>query len=161
MPPRLGVVGLIVLFLAGSAGAAGWGTITPGETTRRDVEARYGRPSHERQVMEGGLTGAEWTYVGDRAPAGLDRMVVGFGLLRPAGFAPDVVRALILYPKPRVFTLLELTTGWGKPDGIGTDSQTGRSLLRWEGRGILVYLDRTGEYAELMVFAPETTGATQ
>lgn len=151
------LVALVVLVaLAGTAAAASWGGITPGESTRRDVEARYGRPSRERQVTEGSLVGSEWTYAGDRAPAGLAQMVVGFGLVGPRGFAPDVVRGLTLTPKPRVFPLLMLTNGWGKPDGIGTDEQTGRPALRWDAEGLLVVLDKTGQYAEVMVFAPRS-----
>lgn len=148
-----------MLLAATAVSAAGWGGITPGETRQRDVEARYGRPSRERSVTEGGLTGAEWTYVGDRAPRGLERMVVGFGLVRPTGFVPDLVRALTLYPKPHVFSVAKLTEGWGKPDAIGTDEQTKRSVLRYDAEAILVFLDRSGEWAEVMVFAPEGTAA--
>ena len=151
--PALVLVALLVL--AGVAGAAGWGGITPGESTRRDVEARYGRPTQERAVTEGGLTGSEWTYGGAQAPAGLDRLVVGFGLLRRGTFVPELVRVVMLYPKPRVFTVPELIAGWGKPDGIGTDQQSGRSILRWEARGILAALDQKEEFAEVLVFAPE------
>jgi hypothetical protein len=146
----------LVLLSVVSAEAASWGGITPGTTRRADVERRYGRPTEERQVTEGGLIGAEWTYAGTRAPAGLDRMVIGLGLVGPSGFVPDLVRMLVLYPKPRVFTVGELVTGWGKPDGIGTDERTGRSLLRWEGAGIVAYLDASGEYAEVLIFALAT-----
>jgi hypothetical protein len=146
---------LATLLVATAVSAAGWGGITPGETRQREVEARYGRPSRERSVTEGGLTGAEWAFVGDRAPRGLDRMVVGFGLVGPQGFTADLVRVLTLYPKPRVFTVASLTQGWGKPDAIGTDEQTKRSVLRYDARAILVFLDRSGEWAEVIVFAPE------
>lgn len=155
------IAGLIVLGAATLASAAGWGGITPRETTRREVEVRYGRPTRERQVTEGTLTGAEWTYSGDRAPKGLDRMVVGFGLVREGGFAPDVVRSLTLYPKPRVFTALELMAGWGKPDAIGSDEETGRMMLRYDAKGILIVLDRSAQWAETIVFAPESPGPTQ
>jgi hypothetical protein len=155
-------VAATILWLAAvAAEAAGWGGITPGTSRRAEVEGRFGRPTEERSVTEGGLTGAEWTYAGTRAPAGLERMVVGFGLLGPGGFVPELVRMLVLYPKPRVFTVIELVTGWGKPDGIGTEERTGRSLLRWESAGILAYLDVSGEYAEVLVFAPGTSGAAR
>jgi hypothetical protein len=96
----------------------------------------------------------EWTYVGDRAPRGLERMVVSYGLLRGTTLAPDVVRALILYPKPGVFRVRALSAGWGKPDAVGTDEQTGRPAFRYDSQGLLVLLDKTGQWAETMVFAP-------
>jgi hypothetical protein len=147
------------LLSAGPAGADGWGGIRPGQTTAREVEARYGRPTRERAVTEGGRTGAEWTYMGERAPKGLDRMVVGLGLLGSDGFRADVVRGLTLYPKPQVFTVEMIVAGWGAPDGIGTDQQTGRSILRYETKAILVVLDATETWAEIMVFALEKPAA--
>lgn len=153
-------LGLAVLAGAVLAGAAGWGGITPGETLRRDVQARYGPPSRERMVTDDGRTAAEWTYTGERAPRGIDRMVVGFGLLRGASFVPDVVRALTLYPKPGVFRLPLITEGWGKPDAIGTDEQTGRPAFRYDAKGLLVIFDRRGEWAEMIVFAPEPPART-
>lgn len=154
------VLGLAVLAWAVLAGAAGWGGITPGETLRRDVQARYGPPSRERTVTDEGRTAAEWTYTGDLAPRGIERMVVSFGLLKGASFAPDVVRALTLYPKPGVFRLPLITEGWGKPDAIGTDAQTGRPAFRYDAKGLLVIFDRRGEWAEMMVFAPEPPART-
>jgi acyl-CoA synthetase (AMP-forming)/AMP-acid ligase II len=149
-------MGLACLLLAAGATvwAATWGGITPGETMRRDVEARYGAPSRTQTVTEEGRTGVEWTYSGDRAPNGLERMVVSFGLVRGTAFVPDLVRALTLYPKPGVFRVQSLSVGWGKPEAIGSDAQTGRSAMRYDSQGLLVILDRTGEWAETMVFAP-------
>lgn len=146
---------LVVAGLTAPADAESWGGITPGETTRREVEARYGRPSRERTVTEEGRTAAEWTYAGVQAPRGLDRMIVSFGLLRPPGFAPDVVRGLTLHPKPRVFTLQAITNGWGVPEAVGTEQATGRSALRYDAKGLLIVLDRTGQWAEVLVLAPE------
>lgn len=155
-PRRLGgALVLLWLTLAGPAIAAEWGGITPGETTRREVEGRYGRPTRERSVVEEGRTTSEWTYAGERVPRGLDRMVVTFGLLGPQGFAPDVVRSLTLHAKPRIFTVETLTVGWGKPDAIGTDERTGKHAFRYEARGLLVILDRTQEWGEVLIFAPE------
>ena len=149
-------LGLACLLLAAGAPAlaATWGGVTPGETLRRDVESRYGAPSRTQSVTEEGRSSVEWTYSGERAPRGLERMVVSFGLLRGTTFVPDVVRALTLYPKPGVFRVQVLTSGWGKPDGIGTDEQTGRSALRYDAEGLFVILDKTGQWAETMVFAP-------
>ena len=152
-------MGLASLLLAGGAPAlaASWGGITPGETMRRDVEARYGAPSRTQTVSEEGRASVEWTYVGDRAPRGLERMVVGYGLLRGTAFQADMVRALTLYPKPGVFRVSALSAGWGKPDAIGTDERTGRSAMRYDTQGLLVILDKTGQWAETMVFAPQSS----
>lgn len=152
-PPGLRL-GLVLLLWPLVASAASWGGITPGESLRRDVESRYGTPSRERTVSEEGRTAPEWTYAGDRAPRGLERMVVAFGLVRGSAFVPDVVRAITLYPKPGVFRLKMVSDGWGKPDAIGTDEQTGRPAFRYDGQGLLVIFDRTGEWAEVMMFAP-------
>lgn len=149
---------LIPLAVVDVASASGWGGITPGETMQRDVEARYGRPTRERRVTEGGLTGSEWAYFEGRAPQGLDRMVVAFGLLRRGRFVPDVVRSLTLYPKPQIFSVVAITEGWGKPDIIGTEDRTGRPVFRYDAKAIMIVLDRTGEWAEVMVFAPEPSG---
>lgn len=157
--PALSIL-LLALGLAGPAGAESWGGITPGETTRPDVEARYGRPSRERMVTEEGRTAAEWTYVGERAPRGLDRMIVSFGLVRPQGFVADVVRGLTLHPKPRVFTLRAITNGWGVPDAVGTEQATRRSVLRYDAKGLLIVFDPTGQWAEVLLFAPPQRAAT-
>jgi hypothetical protein len=155
---RWAVIGLAVAWLLLAAGApalaGSWGGVTPGETLRRDVESRYGAPSRTQNVTEEGRTSVEWTYSGERAPQGMERMVVSYGLLRGTTFVPDVVRALTLYPKPGVFRVQAISAGWGKPEGIGTDQQTGRSALRFDAQGLFVILDKTGQWAETMVFAP-------
>jgi hypothetical protein len=140
-------------------GAEVWGGLTPGVSTRRDVEALYGKPSRERAVVEEGRTVPEWTYAGERAPVGIERVVVSFGLLRAGVFAPDVVRAITVYPRPHVFSLRAITNGWGTPDAIGTEEATGRPSFHYRARGLLIVLDRTGSWAELMLFAPAAGGA--
>jgi len=135
------------------ARAAGLGRITPGESTRRDVEAEYGKPSRDAAVVQEGRTVAEWTYAADRAPKGFTRMVVAFGLFREGQFRPDLVRAVTFYPEAGVFTLAALTNGWGEPVATATDASTGRTILRYDG-GPLVALDRTGRWAEVMTFPP-------
>jgi hypothetical protein len=144
----------VLLAGAGEGAAETWGGITPGESTRRDVETLLGRPSREQTVVEEGRTALEWVYVGERAPRGLERLAVSFGLLRGGRFEPEVVRALTLEPKPRVFMLRAITNGWGTPDAIGTEEATGRPSLHYQRRGLLVILDRTGNWAELLLFAP-------
>jgi hypothetical protein len=154
---RLAWLALVVLTAgwAATAWAEGWGGITAGVTTRREVEARYGRPTRERAVTEAGRTGSEWTYAGERAPQGLERLVVSFGLLRGNRFEAELVRGFALYPRPRVFTVTAITNGWGTPTAIGTDQATGRPALRYDAQALLVILDPSGEWAEVLVFAPE------
>ncbi len=162
---RRGVAPILLLLLglfAGATGAAAesWGGIAPGETVQRDVQALYGRPSREQTIVDEGRTAAEWIYAGDRAPRGLDRMVVSFGLMRGDRFDPEVVRSVTLVPHPHVWSLRAITNGWGKPDGIGTEEATGRPSLHYSS-GLLVILDRTGSWAEFLLFAPRPAGAAR
>lgn len=132
-----------------------WGGITPGESAQKDVQALFGRPTRERTVVEDGRTTMEWTYVGERAPRGMERMVVTYGLLRQdGGFAPDLVRALTLYPRPHVFSRRAIDNGWGVPDATGREEATGRASLHYQRRGLLIIMDRTGAWAEMLLFAP-------
>jgi hypothetical protein len=150
---------LTMLAGAGEVGAESWGGLTPGETTRAGVETLFGRPSRERTLVEEGRTVAEWTYAAERAPRGMERMVVSFGYLVGVRFAPDVVRAVTLYPKPHVFSLRTITNGWGAPDAIGTEEATGRPAFQYRNRGLLIILDKTGSWAEFMLFGPRQAGA--
>jgi hypothetical protein len=143
-----------VLAGAGDVGAESWGGLTPGETVQAGVEALYGRPSRERPLVEEGRTVAEWTYAGERAPRGLERMVVSFGFMASGRFAPDVVRSVTLYPKPHVFPLRAISNGWGPPDAIGTEEATGRPSFHYRTQGLLIILDKTGAWAEFLLFGP-------
>ena len=143
-----------VLAAGGDVVAETWGGITPGESTRPDVERLYGRPSRERSLVEEGRTVAEWTYAEDRAPRGLVRMVVTYGLMSGGRFAPDVVRSVTLYPKSQVFTLQVIASGWGEPDAIGTEEATGRPSFHYRTRGLLIIFDKAGSWAELLLFGP-------
>jgi hypothetical protein len=148
-------LGLALLLAPAAARAESWGGLTPGETLRAGVERLYGRPSRERPLVEEGRTVLEWTYAGDGAPRGLDRMVVTFGMLVAGGrFAPDVVRAVALYPKPHVFSLRAISSGWGAPDAVGTEEATGRPSFHYRTHGLLVIFDKTGAWAEFLLFGP-------
>jgi hypothetical protein len=156
----LGVAAIVGLSAgAGDLGAESWGGLTPGETMQAGVEALYRKPSRERSLVEEGRTVAEWTYAGDRAPRGIERMVVTFGLLVGGRFVPDIVRSVTLYPKPHVFSLRAISNGWGKPEAIGTEEASGRPSFHYNSRGLLVILDRTGNWAEFMLFGPRQPGA--
>jgi len=151
---------LATLTLAGVAGAESWGGLTPGQSGRVDVERLFGRPSRERTLVEEGRTVAEWTYAAERAPHGMERMVISFGFLVGERFTPDVVRAVALYPKPRVFTFRAITNGWGMPAAIGTEEATGRPSFHYRNEGLLIILDKTGSWAELMLFGPRQADAS-
>lgn len=151
-------IGFVVLMAPLAAAerlsAENWGGLTPGETNQAGVEAIYGKPSRDRPVVEEGRTVAEWTYAGDRAPRGLERMVISFGFMVSGRFAPEVVRSIVLYPKPHVFSLLAISNGWGKPDAIGTEESTGRPSFHYRTLGLFIILDKTGSWAELLLFSP-------
>jgi hypothetical protein len=146
------LVGLLTA--AGDVGAESWGGLTPGETTRAGVEALYGRPSRERPLVEEGRTSPEWTYAGSAAPHGLERMVVTFGVLVGGRFTPDVVRSVALYPKPHIFPFRSISSGWGLPDAVGTEEATGRPSFHYRTQGLLVIFDKTGSWAEILLFGP-------
>ena len=147
---------IVLMFLLGRGDVGGetWGGITPGETTRTALEGLYGRPSRERTLVDEGRTVSEWTYAEDRAPKGLVRMVVNYGLMVGDRFMPDIVRSVTLYPKPNVFTMPMISNGWGAPDGVGTEEATGRPSFQYRTRGLLVIFDKTGSWAEFLLFAP-------
>ncbi len=153
----LGAIAVVAGLLVGAAdlGAETWGGLAPSETTRADVERLYGRPSRERSMVEEGRTVAEWTYAGERAPQGLERMVISFGLEAGGRFAPDVVRSLALYPKPHVFSFRSVSNGWGPPDAVGTEESTGRPSFHYRKQGLLIIFDKTGSWAELLLFGPK------
>jgi len=154
---RRGEIGWLGLALALSVGvpsavvAAEWGGISPGTSTIETVRERYGAPSREtRQKLEGYDT-IQWVYEGARAPAGMKRMIVEFGLLTPGGYRANLVRFFTLEPKPRIFDYVTIVKGWGIPDGIA--EREGRKVYFYQ-RGLLVYFDQSGDDTVSMVFSP-------
>ena len=147
---------IAILALALSVGvpsavaAADWGGISPGTSTTEMVRERYGAPSREtRQKLEGYDT-IQWIYDGARAPTGMKRMTVDFGLLAPVGgYRPNLVRSFTLEPKPHVFPYAAVVRGWGIPDGV-TESE-GRKVYFYQG-GLLVHFDQSGDDTVSMVF---------
>ncbi len=140
------------LLLGGFAGilAAGeWGGITPGVSTRDTVRESYGNPSQEvRGTLEGRET-IQWVYEGKRAPAGMRRMVVDFGLLTQQGYRPALVRSFLLEPKPRVFARRLVLDGWGPPDRAGVQDEKRVFFYK---SGLVVYFDKDGINAVSMLF---------
>ena len=94
----------------------------------------------------------QWVYEGARAPAGMIRMTVDFGLLTGNTYRADVVRSFRLDPKPGVFTLPMITDGWGEPSYVSPRGQMPPSFF-YES-GLLVIFDKDARIAESMVFTP-------
>ena len=133
----------------GPAGAAGWGSINPGTSTVEDVRSRYGQPSRESQKKVEGYDTAEWVYEGARAPHGMVRMAVEFGLLTPQGYKGNVVRVMRLEPKPGIFARDLVVDGWGVPERMA--EQGDRDVFLYES-GLIVTFDQAGLSAVSMVF---------
>jgi hypothetical protein len=135
--------------LARPAAAAVWNGVEPGVTNAETMRSRFGPPSKETKQKVDGHDTLEWTYEGDRAPAGFHRMVVEFGILLPAGYSPTTVRVLRLDPKRFIFTKDLVVAGWGEPDRAGT--QNNRDIFLYYS-GLLVTFDEQGVMATTMFF---------
>ena len=94
----------------------------------------------------------QWVYEGTRAPGGVQRMTVDFGLLSPHGYKQTVVRAFRLEPKPKIFGKNTVAQAWGPPDAIGTQNNQDDLLLQVRPRRHL--RPRTGTTPVLMTFTP-------
>ena len=151
---------LAFVLTAGPVAAADWGGIYPGTTTVEQVRARYGEPSKESRPKVEGYDTVQLIYEGDRAPAGILRMTVDFGILTPGGYKAGVVRLLTLEPKPAIFGRGTVIQGWGIPDGFA-DNKDGGATLVWND-GLLVVFDKDRENARALMFSvpqPLTAGA--
>jgi len=142
---------LALLLLAWPLAASEWGGVEPGVTTLEDVRARYGPPSKETRAKVENYDTMQWVYEADRAPAGMVRMTVDFGLLVQSTFKPNVVRLLTLEPKPGIFGRETVVSGWGIPDGLG-DNPDGTVSMFWKD-GLIVTLDKQNENSALMIFS--------
>src|SRR6059036_2826839 len=78
------IVAMLGLTLAvpEAACAASWGGIYPGETTLEQVRERYGPPSQETKQKVDSYDTMTWIYEAGKAPEGINRMVVDFGILK-------------------------------------------------------------------------------
>jgi hypothetical protein len=140
---------LSLLALAGPAAAAEWGGIEPGASTTQSVRQRYGPATSESAVKVEGYDTQQWVYEGDKAPTGLIRMTVEFGLLTPSGYKPTVVRLLKLEPRPFIFGRGTIVQGWGVPDGVGNQDGLVTAFYR---EGLFVVFDKEGQTAVTMIF---------
>ncbi len=147
-PVALLVAGLLIA-LSVPVRAAEWGLIRPGISTTGSVRAKYGAPTRvDRQKVESYDT-ENWVYEGARAPVGVERLTVEYGLLQEQKYRPEIVRAFRLEPKPGTFNRGVITNGWGFPDRMGHENARDIFLYR---EGLLVYFDESGWNAKLMVF---------
>ncbi|MBI4271714.1 MAG: hypothetical protein HY615_15365 [Candidatus Rokubacteria bacterium] len=148
---RWSVLVIALLLGAGSARAEEWGAIVPGTTTSETVRAMYGPPTRTVPVKVDKYDATQWVYDGARAPAGMQRMTVDFGLLTPSGYRPDQVRTFRLEPKPRIFDRRTVMTGWGVPTKTGRE---GESDVYYYQEGLLVYFAKDGFNVAAMIFIP-------
>jgi hypothetical protein len=155
MGPRRRLAGALVLLLAvvavPAATASEWGTIQPGTSTMETVRARFGAASKTSTQKLEGHDAAQWIYEGAAAPPGFVRLAVDFGLLTSLGYRADIVRDFTLAPKPGVFNRRTVVNGWGVPNRIGREGDIEVFLYV---DGLLVYFDKEGWNAQLLVFTP-------
>ena len=144
-------VALVVACLGpGVASGAEWGLIQPGVSTKATVRARYGEPTRTtRQKVEDKYETETWIYEGPRAPTGITRMSVEFGLLQDDRYRADTVRVLQLEPHGATFNRGVVTQGWGFPDGGGYQGEEDFFVYK---DGLLVYFNKDGWTVRLMVF---------
>ena len=137
------------LALPAGAGAASWGGIEPGDTTLEQVRERFGAPSKETKQKVETYDTTTWIYEGPKAPGGISRMIVDFGILKPDGFKPNVVRVFVLEPKPHIFAVQTVIDGWGEPSAAG--DQGGFPSMLYDA-GLVVVFDKQTLWAESMTF---------
>ena len=135
----------------GPAWAEEWGGIEPGVTTLDQVRARYGAPSKERRAKAEGYDTLQWVYEDARAPGGLLKMSVDYGLLTPQGYKPTVVRVLRLEPKSKIFGRNTVIQAWGIPD---SDAKQNDQEVFFYKAGLLVTFNKEGNDAVLLTFTP-------
>jgi len=140
-----------LLAFAMSASAEEWGGIEPGVTTIEQVRARYGAPSKETHAKVEGYDTTEWVYEDTRAPGGIQKMTVSFGLLTPQGYKPALVRVLRLQPTSKVFGRATVIQGFGVPDGMTTEND--QDIFFYQS-GLIVTFDKEGDEAVLLSFTP-------
>jgi hypothetical protein len=147
-------VGLVAAgLLAGPAVASAeeWGNITPGVSTIEQVRSHFGAPSKETRAKVEGYDTITWVFEEARAPGGMQRMVVEYGLLTPQGYKQTVVRVLRLEPKTKVFGKNTVVQAWGAPDGISRQNEQESYFYK---SGLVVTFDKAGAEAVLLSFTP-------
>jgi len=156
---RILAVVLMLGLAAGAAHAAEWASIRPGDSVQNDVRKQFGPPTRVSSQKVDGYDTTQWRYEGEQAPRGMVRVTVDFGLLTAAGYRPEVVRSMLLEPRPGVFTRHNVLGGWGMPDGA--EKEGGVDVFKYR-TGLFVYFDKAGWLAEKMYFvfmAPQAAPA--
>jgi hypothetical protein len=149
---RSALVLILLSLLSTPAAGAEWGTIVPASSTMDSVRAVFGAPTRTETQKVGGYDTTTWVYDGEKAPTGMTRLVVDFGLLQADGFKPGVVRSFRLEPHRGVFTRKAVLDGWGRPTGVSNEGGTDSFFYE---DGLVVIFDKEAEWsAESMVFTP-------
>ena len=145
------LVAAVLVLDGGVAVAEQWGGIEPGESTMAVVKNLRGTPTRTLKQKVEGYDTEEWVYEDAKAPGGIRRLTVDFGLVTPAGYRPDLVRSLKLDPKPGAFDKDSITTGWGAPTGVGKE---GEVEFYFYPEGLFVYFAKDGHAVVTMTFTP-------
>ena len=140
-----------LLLHGGDVVAEQWGGIEPGESTMAVVKSLRGTPTRTAKQKLDGYDTEEWVYEDAKAPGGIRRLTVDFGLVTPSGYRPDLVRSLKLDPKPGAFDKESITTGWGAPAGVGKDGEVDFFFYK---EGLFVYFAKDGHGVATMTFTP-------
>lgn len=135
----------------GAAAAEQWGGIEPGESTMAVVKSLRGTPTRSAKQKLDGYDTEEWVYEDAKAPGGIRRLTVDFGLVTPSGYRPDLVRSLKLDPKPGAFDKESILTGWGAPAGVGKEGEVDFFFYK---EGLFVYFAKDGHGVATMTFTP-------
>ena len=115
------------------------------------VKSIRGTPSRTLKQKVDNYDTEEWVYEDAKAPAGIRRMTVDFGLMTKAGYRADLVRSLRLEPKPGAFDKDSVVTGWGKPSGLGKDGDVNFYFYK---EGLFVYFAPDDHAVATMTFTP-------
>jgi hypothetical protein len=147
---RVIVVALALALAAPAAAwAASWGGIIPGETTLEQVTERYGAPSSQTKQKVDNYDTTTWIYEGNKVPEGIIKMIVDFGILRPDGFKPNLVRVFTIEPRPTIFAVQTIVDGWGVPAAAGDSN--GYPTMVYE-EGLVVVFDKETLWAQTLTF---------
>ena len=149
----LAALALAVALLAPAANvrAEQWGAMVPGESTMDAVRALRGQPTRTATEKVEGYDTARWVYQGDRAPAGIARLTIDFGLKTASGYHAEIVRSFKLEPRPGAFDRNWVFQGWGPPAGVGQEG--GVDFIFYK-EGLFVYFAKDDFNVTSMVFTP-------
>jgi len=150
MRARLAALATVVTLVGAlPATAAEWGDIRPGISTTANVRELYGAPTTTTKEKVDNSDTEVWIYDEPKAPAGLKKLTVEYGLMVAEKYQPTVVRAFRIEPQPGGFTRRIIVLGWGPPDRTGRDGDTD-VFIYYE--GLIVYFDDNGQDAKLILF---------